>query len=246
MPDEADPRIGNAVSAFWSGRRSQTERQQLTGRVDAGARGAVTGGGHLDAVRNLLASIFVEAGFPESSIGTTSRIVLPGYYRPSKKWDLTVVLEGKLAAAVELKSQVGPSFGNNYNNRCEEAIGNAVDFRRAYDSGAFGDLGPWVGYVMLLEHAERSTSPVSAGRSEFLIDPAFTGASYAGRYVQLCERLVNDGLYDAAWFITATTDGVHSEPAESISLARFTAAVGARAAALGLAPTMRSRPSRDV
>ena len=55
------------------------------------------------------------------------------FYRPTKKWDLVVIDRGMLVAAVELKSQVGPSFGNNFNNRTEEAIGNAVDVWRAYE-----------------------------------------------------------------------------------------------------------------
>lgn len=42
-----------------------------------------------------------------------------------------------MIAAVELKSQVGPSFGNNCNNRTEEAIGTAHDFWTAYREGAF-------------------------------------------------------------------------------------------------------------
>ncbi len=41
-----------------------------------------------------------------------------------KKWDLLVV-EGCLIAAIEFKSQVG-SFGNNYNNRTEEALGSQL------------------------------------------------------------------------------------------------------------------------
>jgi hypothetical protein len=54
---------------------------------------------------------------------------LPGYYRPSKEWDLVVVCENDLVAAIEVKSQVR-SFGNNFNNRVEEALGNATDFGR--------------------------------------------------------------------------------------------------------------------
>ncbi|TCM33223.1 PaeR7I family type II restriction endonuclease [Kribbella sp. VKM Ac-2568] len=51
-------------------------------------------------------------------------IPLPGFYRRAKEWDI-VTYRGILVAAVECKSQVG-SFGNNFNNRTEEAIGNAV------------------------------------------------------------------------------------------------------------------------
>jgi hypothetical protein len=41
-------------------------------------------------------------------------------------------------AAFELKALGAPSFGNNYNNRVEEALGSAVDLRRA----ALADLFP--------------------------------------------------------------------------------------------------------
>jgi hypothetical protein len=47
-----------------------------------------------------------------------------------------VVADGRLLAGVEFKSQVG-SFGNNYNNRTEEAIGSATDIWAAYREGAF-------------------------------------------------------------------------------------------------------------
>ena len=47
-------------------------------------------------------------------------LTLPGYFRPTKLWDILVVNDGRLVAAIELKSQVG-SFGKNFNNRTEEA-----------------------------------------------------------------------------------------------------------------------------
>ena len=67
-------------------------------------------------------------------------VTLPGYFRPTKLWDLVVIYEGRLVAAIELKSQVGPSFGNNFNNRTEEAIGTAHDFWTAYREGAFASI----------------------------------------------------------------------------------------------------------
>jgi hypothetical protein len=48
-------------------------------------------------------------------------VTLPGYFRPTKLWDVLVIHDKRLLAAIELKSQVGPSFGNNFNNRTEEA-----------------------------------------------------------------------------------------------------------------------------
>ena len=53
---------------------------------------------------------------------------LPGYYRPTKQWDVVVWgTDGAPLVCIELKSQNGPSYSNNANNRAEEAIGNAYD-----------------------------------------------------------------------------------------------------------------------
>jgi len=76
--------------------------------------------GFIGVVRNLLVAFKV----PESCIAVDNRIELPGWFRAEKKWDLVIVHEGELLAAIEFKSQIGPSFGNNFNNRTEEAIGN--------------------------------------------------------------------------------------------------------------------------
>ncbi len=60
-----------------------------------------------------------------------------------------------------MKSQVGPSFGNNFNNRKEEAIGTAVDIWTAFREGAFGEAPrPFVAWLMLVEDAPQSRSPV--------------------------------------------------------------------------------------
>ena len=69
--------------------------------------------------------------------------------------------EGELIAAIEFKSQAGPSFGNNFNNRCEEAIGTAHDFWTAFREGAFGRQSrPFLGWLMLVEDAGGSRAPV--------------------------------------------------------------------------------------
>ena len=60
--------------------------------------------------------------------------------------------DDQLIVVLEVKSQVGPSFGNNFNNRTEEAIGSALDLWTAYREGAFNKtIRPWLGYLFLLE-----------------------------------------------------------------------------------------------
>jgi hypothetical protein len=226
-PDKA---VEEAIRAFWGGRDAQVEKQRLAGKLDAGLRGAVTGGGHLDGIRDVLAELFLAQGFAPGSIRKNQGIVLPGYYRPTKKWDLLVVQDDVLVAAIELKSQVGPSFGNNFNNRTEEAIGNAVDVWRAYKEGTFGNVRPWLGYVFVLEEATGSTSAVKLETAVFPVEGIFVGTSYKDRYRILCDRLVKERLYDAAWFLTSTKVAIIHEPASGLSLEAFSAAIAGRVA----------------
>ena len=133
-----DARLKEAVQSYWNARAANKEKQQEGGRIDAGTRSEVTGGTQMGAMEVLVADILCEAGLDRADVKTRTALELPGYYRPEKKWDLIVVSEEQLVAAIEFKSQVGPSFGNNFNNRCEEAIGSASDIWIAFREGRFG------------------------------------------------------------------------------------------------------------
>lgn len=227
-------RFEQAVRRYWNIRAAQHKRQQDSGRLDAGSRGAVTGGAHMDALAELLEETFVDAGFSADSIYRATSVELPGYYRPEKKWDLVVIHEDQLAAAIEFKSQVGPSFGNNFNNRSEEAIGSASDVWVAYREGRFGETRPWLGYFFILEEHPKSTKPVGVREPLFDVEPVFKGSSYKKRYELLCRRLVLERLYDAACFVTSSADPkspIH-EPARDLSFDNFGAQIRGRAAQL--------------
>jgi hypothetical protein len=232
MTSPAEARFEAAIRSYWQVRDAQAAKQVASGRVDAGTRGSVTGGSHLNAVASLLEELFIENGFPRETIKRTTSIELPGFYRPTKKWDLVVIEDGVLVAAIELKSQVGPSFGNNFNNRTEEAIGNAVDVWRAYEEGTFGGVRPWLGYVFLLEDAPKSTTPVRLARTVFPVERVFENTSYKDRYRILCQRLVRERLYDVACFATSSrTPGspIH-QPDPELSFNALRAAIAGRAA----------------
>jgi len=224
-------RFEATLRAYWLRRQAQADRQGLSGKKDAGARGAVTGGGHLDPLVELISEIFLDAGVPRTCIKTGKGIELPGFFRPSKKWDILVIREGFLAAAIELKSQAGPSFGNNYNNRIEEAIGSATDVWTAFREGQLGEQQPWLGYFLLLEDSPASTKPVRVTSPHFPADPVFEGASYKERYEIFCRRLSRERLYNAVSFATAPRDatGPIVEPAPDLSFDTFAAAIKARA-----------------
>jgi hypothetical protein len=161
---------------------------------------------------------------------------LPGFYRAEKSWDLVVVADGTLLAVIEFKAQVGPSFGNNFNNRTEEALGNATDLWAAYREGAFRPSArPWLGYVFILEDCDRSRSPVSVKEPHFAVFPEFRNASYARRYEVLLTKLLRERLYDgASLLLTTRADGMHGEfssPSEELSFRTFAAGLTAHALA---------------
>lgn len=228
--------VQKAVQHFWTTRLRQARKQKRAGKRDQGSRGAVTGGAQMDGFVNLVGKLLVESGVPEKSIFCKRNIELPGFFRPTKEWDLLVVPNGDLLASVEFKSQIGPSFGNNYNNRTEEALGNATDLWTAYREGAFRESArPWLGYFMLLESAPGSTCPVEVREPHFQVFGEFRGASYAKRYESFCHKLVRERLYDAACLIFSDAEsgpkGEYQEPSPELSFSNFTSSLIGRAIA---------------
>ena len=199
-------KVAGAVSHFWMTRHGQAQRQHDAGRSDQGARSAVTGGRQMDGFVLLVRQLIVDSGLSEDCIRTDTGLELPGYFRPQKKWDLVVVDDNVLIAAIEFKSHIGPSFGNNFNNRAEEAIGTAQDIWTAYREGAFrASERPWLGYLMMLEDCEGSTSPVSVRQPNFPVFPEFVDTSYSQRYQLLMTKLVRERLYDSACLLLSSS-----------------------------------------
>ena len=139
-----------AVQHFWETRRAATERQRRSAAADKGGRQAVTSGGHLDGFLDVIESVITGAGLANAAEVKRGRRVpvLPGYFRPENEWDLVVLRGGRLGAAIELKAQVGPSFGNNFNNRAEEALGSADDFWTAYPADRWSNPTEPLGRVL--------------------------------------------------------------------------------------------------
>lgn len=217
-----------AVAHYWKALHSQSRKQQA-GNADRGGRAAVTGGRQMNGFCSLVNWLLIENGMPEAHIYVRSNLELPGYFRPTKRWDMLVVHEGHLIAGVEFKSQRGPSFGNNFNNRTEEALGNATDIWTAYREGAFGtdQPRPWIGWVMLLEDCNASTEPVSVAEPHFPVFPEFKGSSYRQRYESLLRKLLLEKLYDGAAFLMSTEKqgkrGDYTEPASDLTMKKFLA-----------------------
>lgn len=225
---DIEKRLRGAVQSYWDARAKNKEKQIEGGKIDAGTRGEVTGGSQMGAMEVLVADILCDAGLKKLDIKTRTSLELPGYYRSEKKWDLIVVSGGQLVTAMEFKSQVGPSFGNNFNNRSEEAIGSATDIWVAYREGRFGKTpAPFIGYFFLLEDCERVKTSVRNKEPYFKVDPAFDKASYSKRYELLCRRLVLERVYSAVCLVMATNSPKTKivQPAQDLSFKRFAAAL---------------------
>jgi hypothetical protein len=232
------PRVRDAVQFFWHTRDKQSRYQGTkSGVKDAGLRTAATGGAQLDGFARLVEELLVESGIKGAEIHNgRSGVEIPGWFRPEKKWDLLVVSQGKLLAAVEFKAHIGPSFGNNYNNRTEEALGNATDVLAAYREGAFQDsLRPWLGYLMLLEDEPKSRKPVGVKEPHFKVFDEYRGVSYIERYRVGITKMVREQLYDAACLIMSDReggrDGAFTEPSTELNFQNFAAGIMARAIA---------------
>src|SRR5208283_6044555 len=189
-----------AVQAFWGNREAARQKQIESGKADQGERAGVTAGKNMDGFIALVLDIVRANGLSHAAIHQQRAVLtLPGYFRPTKLWDLLVIHKGELIAAIELKSQVGPSFGNNFNNRTEEAIGTAHCFWTAYREQAFGKQPrPFVGWLMLVEDAPESRAAIRDRSPHFPIFKEFVGASYLKRYDLLCQKLVQERLYTTA------------------------------------------------
>lgn len=199
-----------AVKAFWGNREAARQKQIESGKADQGERASVTAGKNMDGFLALVLDIIKANGLAHAEIHRKrAMLTLPGYFRPTKLWDLLVIHKGELIAAIELKSQVGPSFGNNFNNRTEEAIGTANDFWTAFREEAFGKQPrPFVGWLMMLEDAPKSRRPVRTPSPHFPVFAELKGASYLKRYDLLCQRLVQEQLYTTAAVVAAERSAV--------------------------------------
>ena len=220
LPKDFDERVASTVSTFWQSRGSTNAPS---------GREAVVGGKNMDGLVELVRAVVSHCGLPPETVQMRkSQLILPGFFRATKNWDVLVVDRGRLLGVFEFKSQVG-SFGNNLNNRAEEVIGSAADLWVAHHHGAYGGPArsrstiseytpavlnpivqsdprpPFLAWLMLLEECDASMRAVRCEEPHFPVFDEFRDASYARRYQILCERLVERQLYSAACLLLTPT-----------------------------------------
>ena len=226
ITSKIDDKTAKAIAHYWKTRATQRQKQETGGKADQGLRSAVTGGVQMDGFIDLFTELIAQAGIPIRYVFRKKAVELPGFFRPTKEWDLLVIRDQKLIAAIEAKSQVGPSFGNNFNNRTEEAMGSALDLWTAFRERAYlASPQPFLGYFFMLDDCEASNRSVSVKEPHFKVFPEFVGASYMRRYELFCRKLVLERHYTSSAFITSSSQdglaGVFKIPADDLSVDRF-------------------------
>jgi Restriction endonuclease XhoI len=220
-----------AMRAYWALKARQLAAARAIQSTAEGSAKAVRGGGHFEPVVRLISSFFTDAGYPVSSIHAEGHAtILPAYLRPTKNWDLVVVHRDVLVAAIEVKALGGPSFGNNYNNRLEEAIGCSVDLTAANAANLVGPEKPWLGYFFVMEDHPGSRRVVRERSSRsFPVEAAWRDRSYQARYSLTGRRLLDSKMYDAVCYLVCSADDpAPREPEPALDWAHFAAAVRAR------------------
>lgn len=229
-----DLRAREAVRYFWANRIRETPADYTLSQ--GGTRSGVLSGKNLDGFLALIADLVHRNGLPGATLHTRGdALTLPGYFRATKKWDVLVLDGQRLVAVLELKSQVG-SFGNNLNNRAEEAIGTAHDFWTAYREGALREQPrPFAGWMNLVEDIPATRTVVREKEPHFSVFPEFKGKSYLERYDILCRRMQAEGLYNQASVITSrqsdAATGSYGQISDATGLRAFCAQFAGHVAA---------------
>lgn len=225
MIDDLEPEVRDAVQWYWETRSEQAEEQRESEDTARGRRAEVLGAGQMDGFAGLIEDLLVEAGVPRDSVKHDYHATLPGFYRPEKEWDTAVVHHGELLAVIEYKSQAS-SFGNNLNNRIEEAVGSFTGLLEAYEDGAFEPSpAPWIGYLFLMADNDQSQNVPRLREPNFAVDDEFRNATYLDRIEFLCLRLVRQRLVNEGAFLLSDEEngleGDYWEPNEELRFTRF-------------------------
>lgn len=227
-----EPAFALAIEQFWAIKTNQQAAADVAGTSTGATHGSVRAGKHMASFEALIRQIVADAGI-EVDPEPGDPVYVPGYYRETKSWDVVLQYKGHTLVIVEAKSQ-GSSLANNFNNRVEEAIGQAADVWKSHERGLLvSGLRPWIGYVMIVEETAKTTEPkhllpgkaVPAG---MIVDPTFDGMSYAERYAMAFKRLDQERMLDATCVAITSSASDYSYPNDWLSCNGFAAQVWGR------------------
>ena len=95
-----------AVKAFWGNREAAKQKQVESGKADQGERAGVTAGKNMDGFLALVLDIVRANGLAHAEIHRNrAMLTLPGYFRPTKLWDL-LVIQGEMGSGNGVRSLI--------------------------------------------------------------------------------------------------------------------------------------------
>jgi len=230
VPDY-EPGFAQAINLFWAVKGSQQATADKAGKA-SGKRGSVLAGKHMTAFEDLIRQVVSDAGI-ETDPEPGKKVFVPGFYRETKSWDVVLQYRGHILAIVEAKSQ-GSSLAGNFNNRVEEAIGQAADIWKSHERGlAVSGIRPWVGYLMVVEETADTIEQKFLRRSKaippgMIVDEVFDGLSYAERYAEAFRRLDQERMLDATCVAITRDADNYSYPNQWLSFNGFAAQLWGR------------------
>jgi hypothetical protein len=101
----------DAIKLFWNAREFAKLKQKESGKSDQGERAGVTGGKNMDGFSDLVIELVRANGLPNAEVHKNRAVLtLPGYFRPTKLWDLLVRAmlghHSAITSIIELKRQL--------------------------------------------------------------------------------------------------------------------------------------------
>ncbi len=213
------------------------KKQAERGVTDVGNRAQITAGTHMNTISELIVEDLIASGISKRSLFYNKKdSEIPGWFRATKQWDILAFDKDQLVAAIELKS-ISSSYGNNMNNRTEEALGEAIDAKFSMNRGLLNRVTPPIlAYAMIVKKDETSQAICKKPSSHhFSYDPIFEDTSYLDRFSILCQRLRREEIFGAVWFVVVDPVArTVEEPVPELSYERFLSEIKGRVEAFKL------------
>lgn len=180
----------------------------------------------LEGFHALVGRLLADNGLPEARVHTRHGLELPGFFMPTRPWDLVVMHEGRLVAALGIRARAARSVENDFVPLCEEALCTGKDMDALCRRQAFGQgLRPWFGWLVLLEDSPALWRTAEAAPTLLQVLPEYRDSSPAERYELLLLKLERDRLFDTCALLLCPEEGKQSgdyhEPARDLGIKRI-------------------------
>jgi hypothetical protein len=180
----------------------------------------------VEGFHTLVHQLLADNGLPEARVHTRPGLELPGFFMPTRTWDLVVMQEGRLVAAIGIRGRAAQSVENDFVTLGEEALCTGKEMDTLSRRQAFGPgLRPWFGWLVLLEDSPAlwRTAPMDPTLLQVL--PEHRNSSQAERCERLVRELERHRLFDSCALLLCDEEpnqsGDYREPARELGLKRF-------------------------